>query len=102
MSSLERRPSTGEPRNAPIWNPLFETRPLGLAGRINIFNTPPDGDPCMSVETERTCPGCGETTTFRQSASTWLHLGEKVKWYCTECDYSIVTIDDAVDTGATA
>jgi hypothetical protein len=29
-----------------------------------------------------------------------LHLGEKVKWRCPECDYGFVRIGDAVDTAA--
>jgi transposase-like protein len=50
----------------------------------------------MSLEIEHECPSC-DNTTFYRSASTELHLGEKTKWYCTECDYSFVIID-GIDT----
>ena len=50
----------------------------------------------MSLEIEHECPSC-DNTTFYRSASTQLHLGEKTKWYCTECDYSFVIIN-GIDT----
>lgn len=53
----------------------------------------------MSLELERTCPVCGEKRPFYRAASTTLHLGEKVKWRCSECNYRFVRIDDEVDTG---
>lgn len=56
----------------------------------------------MSLDTTRYCPDCGEERTFWRAASTELHLGEKVKWHCEECDYGFVKIGDAVDTGADA
>jgi len=56
----------------------------------------------MSLEREHECPTCGETKAFYRAASTELHLGEKVKWHCPDCDYGFVTIDGAVDTGVTA
>jgi rubredoxin len=56
----------------------------------------------MSMELERTCPECGESKTFYRAASTTLHLGEKVKWHCPDCDYGFVKIDGAVDTGVEA
>jgi hypothetical protein len=31
-----------------------------------------------------------------------MHLGEKVKWHCPECDYGFVRIDNAVDTSVRA
>lgn len=48
-----------------------------------------------SIETE--CPACETEQEFRRSASTTLHLGEKVKWYCSECYYGIVRIN-GIDT----
>jgi len=51
----------------------------------------------MPLELERDCPNCG-ADTFWRTASTMVHLGEKVKWECTECDYGFVRIDEAVDT----
>jgi len=52
----------------------------------------------MSMELEADCPDCGETHTFYRAASTKIHLGQKVKWHCPECDYGFVRIDGAVDT----
>ncbi|MFC7175667.1 hypothetical protein [Halosegnis marinus] len=54
----------------------------------------------MSLELDHDCPGCGETKTFYRAASTLMHLGEKVKWHCPDCDYGFVRIDGNVDTGA--
>lgn len=51
----------------------------------------------MGMELERDCPECG-ADTFWRAASTELHLGRKVKWDCTECEYGFVRIGDAVDT----
>ncbi|WP_435197290.1 hypothetical protein [Natronomonas sp. EA1] len=55
----------------------------------------------MSLEIEHDCPDCGASTFYR-AASTTMHLGEKVKWHCTECDYGFVKINDAVDTSTVA
>lgn len=55
----------------------------------------------MSMELERTCPSCGEEKTFYRAASTQLHLGQKVKWHCPDCDYGFVQID-SIDTGVEA
>lgn len=52
----------------------------------------------MSLEREAACPSCGVKRTFYRTASTTLHLGEKTKWACTECDYGVVRIDGEVDT----
>lgn len=52
----------------------------------------------MALEREWRCPACGVERTFYRTASTTLHLGEKTKWACEECNYGIVRIDDAVDT----
>ena len=56
----------------------------------------------MSLELDAHCPSCGESRTFWRVASTQMHLGEKVKWHCAECDYGFVRIDGTVDTSATA
>lgn len=56
----------------------------------------------MGFELDAYCPPCGTTRTFRRVASTEVHLGEKVKWRCPECDYGFVRIDGTVDTSATA
>lgn len=53
----------------------------------------------MSLERTHSCPACGPETTFYRAASTKLHLGEKAKWYCTECDYGFVTIN-GIDSSA--
>jgi rubredoxin len=55
----------------------------------------------MSLETEHYCPVCGEDRTFWRAASTKLHLGEKVKWRCSECGYGFVRIGD-IDTSVEA
>ncbi|WP_265112409.1 hypothetical protein [Halosolutus halophilus] len=52
----------------------------------------------MSMERDDECPNCGEVTFYR-AASTTLHLGEKVKWHCPNCDYGFVQID-GIDTNA--
>lgn len=56
----------------------------------------------MSEQVERWCPDCEVERPFYISARTSLHLGEKTKWSCQECDYGFVRIDDEVDTGAEA
>lgn len=48
---------------------------------------------------EHDCPICAEPTEFWRTASTHLHLGEKVKWRCSECDYALFTID-GIDSSA--
>jgi len=48
--------------------------------------------PDMAMEREHECPDCGPRTFYR-AASTSLHLGEKVKWYCPDCDYGFVQIN---------
>jgi len=55
----------------------------------------------MSLETEHHCPVCGEERTFWRTASTLVHLGKKIKWRCSECDYSFVRIGD-IDTSVEA
>jgi transposase-like protein len=52
----------------------------------------------MSLEMEHDCPRCGGQQEFYRSASTTLHLGEKTKWRCTECDYGFVRIGDEIDS----
>jgi rubredoxin len=51
----------------------------------------------MGLELERECPECGGTN-FWLTASTLVHLGEKTKWDCTNCEYGFVKIDETVDT----
>jgi ribosomal protein L37AE/L43A len=51
----------------------------------------------MSLEMDHDCPACGEERTFWRTASTHLHLGEKIKWRCSECEYGFVRIGD-IDT----
>jgi len=58
--------------------------------------------PCMSLERDYDCSACDEERTFYRAASTTLRLGEKVKWRCPECGYSIVTIGDDIDSTVTA
>lgn len=54
----------------------------------------------MALDETRACPTCGSERTFYRAASTTLHLGEKVKWHCPDCDWGFVRIDEAVDTGS--
>ncbi len=49
------------------------------------------------MELEHDCPECSADTFYR-AASTTVHLGEKIKWHCTNCSYGFVRIDDAVNT----
>jgi len=46
----------------------------------------------MALEKEVDCPDCGQSRSFYRTASTQLHLGEKVKWRCPECDFGFVEI----------
>ena len=56
----------------------------------------------MSLELEHYCPTCEEYRDFWKVASTMMHLGQKVKWHCPECDYGFVRIDNEVDTSQVA
>lgn len=47
----------------------------------------------MAQELDFDCPECGTERRFYRAASTNLHLGEKVKWHCPECNYGFVRID---------
>jgi transposase-like protein len=49
----------------------------------------------MTLEPDRDCPHC-DSSSFWRTASTTLHLGEKVKWDCTECGYGFVQINGEV------
>lgn len=51
----------------------------------------------MSLELEHECPRCEGKQTFWRTASMELHLGEKTKWRCPECDYGFILIDDEAD-----
>ncbi|WP_198661997.1 DUF7838 family putative zinc beta-ribbon protein [Halorussus litoreus] len=52
----------------------------------------------MSQELDHDCPACGTERTFYCTASTNLHLGQKTKWSCPECDYRLVRINGAIDS----
>ncbi|AHG00035.1 hypothetical protein HALLA_15750 [Halostagnicola larsenii XH-48] len=52
----------------------------------------------MAQELEHECPECG-VKTFYRAASTSLHLGEKIKWHCPDCDYGFVQIGE-IDSSA--
>jgi len=65
---------------------------------IGTFNSPHPKIEAMSLEVEHYCPDCEEDRVFYRAASTTLHLGEKVKWRCPDCDYGFVRIDGEVDT----
>ena len=56
----------------------------------------------MAMERAAHCPHCDAERSFWRVASTELHLGEKVKWRCPECDYGFVRIGGTVDTSAGA
>lgn len=47
----------------------------------------------MSLEKESECPVCGETREFWRTASMELHLGEKTKWRCSECNFGFIEIN---------
>ncbi len=47
----------------------------------------------MAMELDHYCPDCGEERTFWRIASTCLHLGEKTKWQCPDCEFVFVRID---------
>ncbi|AEN05770.1 hypothetical protein Halar_2086 [halophilic archaeon DL31] len=47
----------------------------------------------MSLETERTCPSCGEQRRFWRTAATTLHLGMKTKWTCEDCSFRFIQIN---------
>ncbi len=48
---------------------------------------------------EHQCPVCGTNRQFYRTASTLLHLGEKTKWRCPECEYGFILID-GIDSSA--
>jgi predicted RNA-binding Zn-ribbon protein involved in translation (DUF1610 family) len=56
----------------------------------------------MAMEIQQHCPSCGEEKTFWRVASTKVHLGEKVKYHCEDCDYGFIEINGAVNTSASA
>jgi len=56
----------------------------------------------MSLERAFDCPDCGEERTFWLTASTALHLGERTKWSCTECDHSLIRIGNGETVATTA
>lgn len=77
-----------------MWEQLGDTLSIDRRGRrINIFNTPPGRPTNMVLEMEHDCPHCGGSQTFWRTAATTLHLGDKTKWRCSECDYGFIQID---------
>lgn len=44
------------------------------------------------------CPRCGEERDFWRVAAMTIHLGEKTKWRCNECDYGLTRINGGRDT----
>ena len=52
----------------------------------------------MSKTLARECPRCDAEREFFRAANTEVHIGEKVKWHCPECDHGFVRIDGTVDT----
>ncbi|WP_306059393.1 DUF7838 family putative zinc beta-ribbon protein [Natronococcus wangiae] len=56
----------------------------------------------MALELDHECPNCGGEKTFYRAASTTLHLGEKIKWHCPDCDYGFVQIDGIDSSEASA
>ncbi len=46
----------------------------------------------MSLEMDMECPECEEEVTFYRAAAMGIHLGEKEKWRCPECEYSFVQV----------
>ena len=67
------------------------------AARISRFNTAPDRSARMALEKDVDCPACGETRSFYRTAAMTLHLGEKTKWRCPDCEYGYVEIN-GIDT----
>ncbi|WP_435127221.1 hypothetical protein [Halobaculum sp. D14] len=51
----------------------------------------------MSLEMTHECPECGEEQGFWRVAAMTMHLGEKTKWRCNECDYGFVRINEGAD-----
>jgi rubredoxin len=64
------------------------------------FNREAPESPAMSMERTHYCPNCEAETAFYRTASTTLHLGEKVKWHCPDCSNGVVTIGGAIETVA--
>lgn len=56
----------------------------------------------MSTELDRECPSCESAQEFYLTASTKLHLGEKTKWVCPECDFRFVKIDGDIDSSVSS
>ena len=78
--------STSVPADSVLRDTVY--RALGTS----IFNWTGRRRAGMSLEMEHDCPECSNDTFWR-TASTTLHLGEKTKWVCTDCDYGLVRID---------
>ncbi|WP_172861767.1 DUF7838 family putative zinc beta-ribbon protein [Halopenitus persicus] len=51
----------------------------------------------MALERSVACPRCEEEQSFYRTAAMTLHLGEKQKWRCPECEYGFIAIN-GIDT----
>jgi Zn finger protein HypA/HybF involved in hydrogenase expression len=56
----------------------------------------------MATELVLECPSCESDQAFYLTASTELHLGEKTKWVCPECEFRIVRIDGDIDSSVSS
>lgn len=71
---------------------------LSAGPGTSIFNWTDRRQEAMSLEMDHDCPECSNDRFWR-TASTTLHLGEKTKWACTDCDYRLIRIGD-IDSSA--
>lgn len=53
----------------------------------------------MAMEVERRCPRCEAEKDFYRTASMHLHLGQKTKWACPDCEFKFVRVNGTIDTG---
>lgn len=74
-------------------SPLREIRQV----RTSIFNVTGERDR-DTMKKEHYCPSCDETRSFSLMASEKMYLGKKTKWWCEECGFEMVLIDNTVDT----
>ena len=58
-----------------------------------MLKSSPDALSGMALEKDVDCPVCEENHSFYRTASMNLHLGEKTKWRCPECDFGYVEIN---------
>ena len=45
------------------------------------------------MERNEECPKCGGEQKFWLTASMEVHLGEKTKWRCSECNFGFIEIN---------